>query len=146
MSSFEANVADGILEKVRSAASQRLTFRSGFKMERLCCKSPMHRGSAPFSIDRNSYRVSWEAIPAWVCDQCGESLFETTEVNTIQDALTALDRETVALAQQASSPTDWRQLFSGVDHPDSASGLVSKRLKNRSKIALKIFLAHYQLD
>ena len=62
----------------------------------------MRRGSAPFSINRNGYHVSWDAIPAWVCDQCGESLFETSEVDTIQTALAFLDRETVVLTSQSS--------------------------------------------
>jgi YgiT-type zinc finger domain-containing protein len=66
-------------------------------MECLCCKAQMKKGTAPFSIDRNGYHISWDAIPAWVCEQCGESLFETQEVNTIQDALAVLDRDTVSL-------------------------------------------------
>jgi YgiT-type zinc finger domain-containing protein len=57
----------------------------------------MKRGTTPFSIDRNGYHISWDAIPAWVCEQCGESLFETKEVDTIQDALTVLDRDIVSL-------------------------------------------------
>jgi YgiT-type zinc finger domain-containing protein len=71
-------------------------------MECLYCKAQMRRGTAPFSIDRNGYHVSWDAIPAWVCDQCGESLFETHEVDVIQEALSVLDRETVALVGQSS--------------------------------------------
>jgi YgiT-type zinc finger domain-containing protein len=57
----------------------------------------MKKGTAPFSIDRNGYHISWDAIPAWVCEQCGESLLETQEVDTIQDALAVLDRNTVSL-------------------------------------------------
>jgi YgiT-type zinc finger domain-containing protein len=71
-------------------------------MECLYCKAQMRRGTAPFSIDRNGYHVSWDAIPAWVCDQCGESLFETHEVDVIQEALSVLDRETVLLVGQSS--------------------------------------------
>ena len=69
-------------------------------MECLYCKAQMQRGTAPFTIDRNGYHISWDAISAWVCDQCGESLFETKEVDAIQEALTVLDRETVALASK----------------------------------------------
>jgi YgiT-type zinc finger domain-containing protein len=65
-------------------------------MECLYCKAPMKRGTATFSIDRNGYHISWDAIPAWVCEQCGESLFETKEVDTIKDALAVLDRDTVS--------------------------------------------------
>jgi YgiT-type zinc finger domain-containing protein len=66
-------------------------------MKCLHCKAKMQRGTAPFSIDRNGYHISWDAIPAWVCEQCGESLFETPEVDTIQSALVVLDRDTASL-------------------------------------------------
>ena len=66
-------------------------------MECLCCKAQMRRGTAPFVIDRNGYRISWDSIPAWVCDQCGEVLFEAREVDLIQKALAGLDRETETL-------------------------------------------------
>jgi YgiT-type zinc finger domain-containing protein len=66
-------------------------------MECLCCKAQMKKGTTPFNIDRNGYHISWDAIPARVCEQCGESLLETQEVDTIQDALTVLDRDTVSL-------------------------------------------------
>jgi YgiT-type zinc finger domain-containing protein len=57
----------------------------------------MQRGTAPFSLSRNGYHISWDAIPAWVCEQCGESLFETPEVDTIQSAIAVLDRNTISL-------------------------------------------------
>ena len=62
-------------------------------MECLYCKAQMKKGTSPFSIDRNGYHISWDAIPAWVCEQCGESLLETQEVDTIQDALAVLARQ-----------------------------------------------------
>jgi len=57
----------------------------------------MIRGNAPFSADRNGYHISWEAVPAWVCSQCGEALFEDNEVDHIQNALQQVDQETVFL-------------------------------------------------
>ncbi|NCS76606.1 MAG: YgiT-type zinc finger protein [Chroococcales cyanobacterium metabat2.561] len=72
-------------------------------MECLCCKGQMKRGTAPFAIDRNGYHLSWDAIPAWVCEQCGEVLFEAREVNLIQETLSVLDRETAVLVEQALS-------------------------------------------
>ena len=47
-------------------------------------------------LDRNGYHVSWDAIPAWVCSQCGEPFFESREVELIQKALNELDRESAA--------------------------------------------------
>jgi YgiT-type zinc finger domain-containing protein len=59
----------------------------------LHCKGRMQKGVAGFSVDRKGYHVHWDAIPAWVCTQCGEPLFEAREVDLIQRALAALDRE-----------------------------------------------------
>ena len=67
-------------------------------MECIHCKGRMARGKAPFSLDRNGYHVSWDAVPAWVCSQCGEPFFEAREVDLIQKALYDLDRESAALA------------------------------------------------
>ena len=72
-------------------------------MECMHCKGRMIRSTAPFSLDRNGYHVAWDAIPAWVCSQCGEPFFESREVELIQKALTELDRESAALASAASS-------------------------------------------
>ncbi len=58
----------------------------------------MERGTAPFCVDRRGYHVRWVAIPAWVCTQCREPLFETHEVEQIQNALEALDRTDEQLA------------------------------------------------
>ena len=61
----------------------------------------MVRGSAPFSIDRNGYQIHWNAIPAWVCSQCGEAHFEAREVEAIQRVLQRVDEESVALVPAA---------------------------------------------
>ena len=66
-------------------------------MECLYCKGKMVKGSAPFSADRYGYHISWESVPAWICSQCGEALFEENEVNHIQKALQQVDHETIAL-------------------------------------------------
>ena len=57
------------------------------------CKGRLERGTAPFSVDRGGYHLHWDGIAAWVCTQCGEPLFEGREVDVIQEALRALDRE-----------------------------------------------------
>ena len=66
-------------------------------MECLYCKGDMVKSSAPFNVDRNGYHITWESIPAWVCSQCGEALFEDKEVEHIQKALKKLDDETKQL-------------------------------------------------
>ncbi len=71
-------------------------------MECFHCKGKMVRGRAPFSADRNGYHISWESVPAWVCTQCGEALFEENEVNHIQKALQQIDHETIALTSKSA--------------------------------------------
>jgi len=66
-------------------------------MDCVHCKGRMERSTAPFSIDRKGYHILWEAVPAWVCTQCGEAYFEAREVEAIQRALESLDRQSEAL-------------------------------------------------
>jgi YgiT-type zinc finger domain-containing protein len=70
-------------------------------MECIYCKGSMKKGTAPFSIDRESYHIYWAFVPAWVCAQCGEPYFESREVDLLQKALTILDAKTSALLGQA---------------------------------------------
>ena len=67
-------------------------------MECLHCKGRLERRMAPFSVDRHGYHVHWDAIPAWVCSQCGQPLFDSRAVELIQQALEALDHDTEQLA------------------------------------------------
>ncbi len=55
------------------------------------CHGEMKYGSAPFHIDRNNYHLILDIVPAWVCTQCGEVLYEEKEVDSIQEALSLLD-------------------------------------------------------
>jgi YgiT-type zinc finger domain-containing protein len=55
------------------------------------CKGKMEHHTAPFQIDRRGYHLMFDAVPAWVCSQCGEIYFEETEVDAIQDVLKTLD-------------------------------------------------------
>ena len=51
------------------------------------CHGQMTRSTAPFHADRAGYYLSFDTIPAWVCEQCGEAYFEEREVNMIQSAV-----------------------------------------------------------
>ena len=70
-------------------------------MKCMHCQGKMKKGRAPFHIDRKGYHLSLEAVPAWVCSQCGEPYFEEAEVKTIQRLLLQLDRQTANLASVA---------------------------------------------
>jgi len=57
------------------------------------CHGTLTRGTAPFHVDRHSYHLVLDTVPAWVCDQCGEPLFDDRAVETIQAAIGALDKQ-----------------------------------------------------
>ena len=65
------------------------------------CKGKMERRTAPFQIDRKGYHLILDAVPAWVCSQCGEAYFEEREVEEIQDAIRALDQRVEKMAVPA---------------------------------------------
>jgi len=67
----------------------------------LHCQGEMKKGFAPFHADRNGYHLSLDAVPVWICDQCGEPFFEEREVRNIQRLLLGLDKQTMRLAPVA---------------------------------------------
>ena len=62
-------------------------------MKCMYCEGEMVRGSAPFHIDRKDVHISLDKVPAWVCTQCGETYFEETEVDTMQEIMRAVDEQ-----------------------------------------------------
>ena len=65
------------------------------------CRGALHQGVAPFHIDRNGYHLTFDAIPAWLCGDCGEPLFDSEEVNKIQAAIADMDAHSQQLAKAA---------------------------------------------
>lgn len=65
------------------------------------CQGEMKRSTAPFHIDRKSYHLMLDAIPAWVCAQCGEAYFDETEVETIQKIIRTVDDQTEKITVSA---------------------------------------------
>ncbi len=66
-------------------------------MECLQCRGDMVRSHSPFTMERRGYHIHWDAVPAWVCTQCGEPYFEAREVDLLQRAVSALERESGAM-------------------------------------------------
>ena len=67
-------------------------------MKCIHCQGEMQRRAAPFHVDRKGYHLLLDAVPAWVCAQCGESYFEEAEVESIQEAIQGLDMQADKLA------------------------------------------------
>lgn len=70
-------------------------------MKCIYCQGEMERGTAPFHIDRKGYHLMFDAIPAWVCTQCGEVYFEEADVEAIQQIIRAIDEQTERMAVPA---------------------------------------------
>lgn len=65
------------------------------------CRGTMARAAAPFHVDRKGYHLVFDAVPSWVCSQCGETYLEEAEVDIIQDAIESVDRSADRLAPAA---------------------------------------------
>ena len=75
--------------------------REEILMKCIYCQGKMKRKSAPYHIDRRGYHLVLDAIPAWVCGQCGEIYFEEAEVESIQKVIRQLDQQAGKLAKSA---------------------------------------------
>lgn len=59
----------------------------------------MSRSTTPLQIERNGYRLTLDAVQAWICSQCRAPCFEEREVDAIQDTISLeIFREPLALA------------------------------------------------
>lgn len=67
-------------------------------MKCMHCQGPMERRTAPFQVDRKTYHLTLEAVPAWVCAQCGEAYFEAAEVDQIQAVIREVDERVEKMA------------------------------------------------
>lgn len=60
-------------------------------MKCMQCQAEMQRGTTVFHIDRKNLHVSLDKAPAWVCPQCGETYFESQDVERMQDLVRAVE-------------------------------------------------------
>ena len=67
-------------------------------MECLHCKGKLARKKVSYTVNRKGYHLVIDDVPAWVCEQCGEPLFEEETVNLAQEMLRAVDARMERLA------------------------------------------------
>ena len=60
-------------------------------MECLYCKGKMTRKKVSYTTSRKGYHLIIDDVPAWVCQQCGEPLFDEETVDAIQEMLREVD-------------------------------------------------------
>ena len=70
-------------------------------MNCLHCQGEMRRGTTPFHVDRKGCHLVLDAVPAWVCEQCGEAYFEEREVDSIQELVRSVEEKAEAFALTA---------------------------------------------
>lgn len=51
------------------------------------CEGRVERGTAPVHLEKEGCRVSWDALPAWVCSRCEAAYFEEREVLLVKGTL-----------------------------------------------------------
>ena len=56
-------------------------------MKCLFCQGQLRKGTAPFHVDRKGCHLTLDRVPAWVCGQCGEVLFDESEVEAVQNLI-----------------------------------------------------------
>jgi len=71
------------------------------EMKCIYCQAEMRRSTVPFHIDRKGVHLSLDAVPAWVCPQCGESYFEEKEVDSMQALAKVVEGQTQKFAKTA---------------------------------------------
>ncbi len=60
-------------------------------MECLYCSGTLMRKKVGYTATRKGYHLIIDDVPAWVCEQCGEPLFDEKTVDTIQELLRGVD-------------------------------------------------------
>lgn len=72
-------------------------------MECLYCKSALIQKKVSYTASRKGYHLIVDDVPAWVCEQCGEPLFDEETVDVIQDMLRQVDVRMEKLAMPAAA-------------------------------------------
>ena len=57
----------------------------------------MKRGTTQFHVDRKGCHLQLDAVPTWVCEQCGEAYFDEKEVDAIQELVKSVEEKAQAL-------------------------------------------------
>ncbi|MEN6575403.1 MAG: YgiT-type zinc finger protein [Phycisphaerales bacterium] len=78
-------------------------------MKCIHCQGTMNQGKAPIHIDRDGCHITIDSVPAWICGQCGEPLFEEQEVEAVQEIVKAVDEKCRLLRQSAQGYNDRHQ-------------------------------------
>ena len=60
-------------------------------MKCLHCAGTLEQTKISYTASRKGYHLIIDDVPAWVCQQCGEPMFDEATVDAIQEILAELD-------------------------------------------------------
>jgi YgiT-type zinc finger domain-containing protein len=63
-------------------------------MKCVFCQGKLKKGTVPFHIDRKGIHITFDAIPAYVCQQCGQAMFDEKATESIEEVVDAFDKKT----------------------------------------------------
>ncbi len=66
------------------------------------CGGTLERGLASYTINRKGYHLIIDDVPAWVCQQCGEALFDEEVVDLVQEIIREMDDRMDRLSRVAA--------------------------------------------
>ena len=70
-------------------------------MKCMYCDGPLERSKVPYHVDRAHVHVIIDEVPAWVCTQCDEIMFDERTVDEIQQLVAAVDTRAERLTNTA---------------------------------------------
>jgi YgiT-type zinc finger domain-containing protein len=71
-------------------------------MKCLYCNGTLKQGRTSYTVNRKGYHLIIDDVPAWMCQQCGEALFDEETVEAIQAVLRELDNRVETLLAKAA--------------------------------------------
>jgi len=72
-------------------------------MECVYCRGTLARKEVSYTASRRGYHLIIDDVSAWVCEQCGEPLFDEATVDTIQEVLRGVDAPLKTLAAPSTA-------------------------------------------
>jgi YgiT-type zinc finger domain-containing protein len=57
----------------------------------LFCRGQLVQRQVSYTANRKGYHLIIDDVPAWVCEQCGEPVFDADTVDVIQGMLSEVD-------------------------------------------------------
>lgn len=72
-------------------------------MQCLHCQGTLVRQKISYTVNRKGYHLIIDDVPAWVCQQCGEPMFDEATVDLIQEMLGEVDARLTQLTNLSAA-------------------------------------------